>query len=141
MSSNLPTKGEINEAPALAANKAWAAEKHKVTFTIIPFSRRDLQVLRPSTVKGTLTATFFANEAKYSPSSSIFVNSVAVTSALTGPLTIEQMFLIVSAISAPCLAIREGFVVTPSTNPVGINFSISSIFAVSTKNFIDLSIT
>ena len=33
ISSKRPTKGEIKEASALAANKACAAEKHNVTFT------------------------------------------------------------------------------------------------------------
>ena len=31
--SSLPTKGLINVAPAFAANNAWFAEKHRVTFT------------------------------------------------------------------------------------------------------------
>ena len=30
----IPTNGEINVAPAFAANKACAAEKQRVTFTI-----------------------------------------------------------------------------------------------------------
>ena len=34
-SSWRPTKGEMKVAPALAASSAWAAEKHKVTFTMI----------------------------------------------------------------------------------------------------------
>ena len=67
--------------------------------------------------------------------------SVAVTSALTGPGTIEQIAFIVLAISSPFLAIRDGFVVTPSTKPVGISSSISLISAVSTKNFIDCCIS
>ena len=58
-------------APALAANNACPAEKHRVTFTIISFSLSFRHVFRPSGVKGTLTATFFAIEAKNSPSLSI----------------------------------------------------------------------
>ena len=75
-------------------------------------------------MRGTFTATFLANDAKYSPSSSILLYSVAVTSALTGPDTMEQIVLIVSPISLPLFAIRDGFVVTPSINPLGINSSI-----------------
>ena len=44
---------------------------------------------------------------------------MAVTSALTGPETIEQIAFIVLAISSPFFAIKEGLVVTPSTKPVG----------------------
>ena len=141
ISSKRPTKGDIKEAPAFAASKACAAEKHKVTLTIVPCPLKALHALSPLTVKGTFTATFLANEARYLPSLIISGNSVAVTSALTGPLTKEQIALIVSAISSPCLAINDGLVVTPSTNPVGTRSSISLMLAVSTKNFIYLCIT
>ena len=77
----------MKDAPAFAANIAWEAEKHSVTFTKISWSLKLLQVLRPSIVKGTFTATFFAIDAKYFPSSNMVLWSVAVTSALTGPST------------------------------------------------------
>ena len=62
--------------------------------------------------------------------------SVAVTSALTGPGTISQIFFIVSLISLPDFAINDGFVVTPSTRFISESSLISFISAVSTKNFI-----
>lgn len=50
-------KGEMNAAPAFAARRACPAEKHNVTFTIVPSSESSLQVLIPAGVRGTLTAT------------------------------------------------------------------------------------
>ena len=47
-------------APALAASRAWLAEKHSVTFTMQPSDESALQALRPSRVKGTLIVTFLA---------------------------------------------------------------------------------
>ena len=47
-------------APALAASSAWLAEKHSVTLTIVPSDVSALQVLRPSTVSGTLMHTLSA---------------------------------------------------------------------------------
>ena len=126
----------VTTNPSLIAKSACAAEKQRVTFTIISFSLNVLHVLSPAGVKGTLTATFLASDAKYNPSSNIFSYSVAVTSALTGPGTIEQIVLIVSAMSFPLFAINDGFVVTPSIRPLCINCSISGISAVSIKNFI-----
>ena len=108
---------------------------------MIFLSRNVLHVRRPFGVSGTFTATFLAREAKYSPSCNMVSKSVAVTSALTGPSTIEQIALIVLAISSPFFAISDGFVVTPFTNPVGISSSICFISAVSTKNFIDCCIS
>ena len=61
--------------------------------------------------------------------------SVAVTSALTGPGTMSQMFRITSKKSPPDLAMSEGLVVTPSSRPVAARSSISVMSAVSTKNF------
>src|SRR4029453_8841569 len=73
ISSSRPTKGEMNDAPALAASRAWAAEKHRVTFTIVPSEESALQVLRPSGVSGTFTATFLASLASFVPSSHLLV--------------------------------------------------------------------
>ena len=47
-------------APALAASSAWAAEKHKVTLTLVPSSVSALQVLSPAGVSGTLIAILSA---------------------------------------------------------------------------------
>ena len=58
-------------APALAARRAWAAEKHKVTFTIVPSSESALQTRSPSGVSGTLTVTLGAILASRRPSASI----------------------------------------------------------------------
>ena len=138
-SSSRPTKGEMNEAPALAARIAWAAEKHSVTFTIVPSSDRRLQVFKPSRVSGTLTAMFLAMRASFWPSRSIVAWSVAVTSALTGPGTIWQISRTVAMKSLPVLAISDGLVVTPSTSPVAARSRISLMSAVSMKNFIAIA--
>jgi hypothetical protein len=123
-------------APALAASNACAAEKHSVTFTIVPSEVSALQVLSPSGVSGTLTVTFLAIFASLRPSSSIVLWSVATVSALTGPGTMAQISLMTSTICRPDLAISEGLVVTPSSSPEAARSVISATSAVSTKNFI-----
>ncbi|KAI1692342.1 hypothetical protein DdX_21300 [Ditylenchus destructor] len=85
-----PTKGETKVAPALAASSAWFAEKQRVTFTIVPSSVSALQVLRPSIVSGTLTATLSAIFRTTSASRIMPSWSSATTSAETGPSTILQ---------------------------------------------------
>ena len=64
-SSSRPIKGLTHQAPAFAANSACVAEKQRVTVTWIFFSLSDLQVLKPLGVRGTFTATFFANDARW----------------------------------------------------------------------------
>jgi hypothetical protein len=123
-------------APALAASSAWAAEKQRVTFTIVPSEVSALQVFRPSGVSGTFTATFLASLASLRPSASIVLWSVATVSALTGPGTMAQISLMTSSIGRPALWISEGFVVTPSSRPEAARSLISATSAVSTKNFI-----
>ena len=135
MSSSRPTKGEMKEAPALAARIAWAAEKHSVTLTMVPSSESSLQVLSPSRVSGTLTVTFLASRARRRPSASMVGWSRAVTSALTGPGTTAQISWMTSKNFLPVLAMSEGLVVTPSSNPVAASSRISPKSAVSTKNF------
>jgi hypothetical protein len=103
---------------------------------MMPSDRSALQVLRPSGVSGTLTATFLAIFASFLPSSSIVLWSVATVSALTGPGTMEQISLITSSIGRPALMIRDGLVVTPSSRPEAARSLISATSAVSTKNFI-----
>ena len=101
-----------------------------------PSELRVLHALSPSHVKGTFTAIFFAIVTSLRPSAIIVSASVEVTSALTGPSTIEQISFVTSMISLPDFLISDGFVVTPSTMPKSLSSLIWSISAVSTKNFI-----
>ena len=103
--------------------------------TCVPSSDSARQVRSPASVSGTFTATLGAMPRRYRPSASIGSNSVAVTSAETGPGVMEQISAITSAILRPDLAIRLGLVVTPSTRPVSASERISATSAVSTKNF------
>lgn len=59
-----------------------------------------------------------------------------VTSAEMGPLTMVLISLITFLKSFPDLYIKVGFVVTPSTKPSSDRDLISSISAVSIKNFV-----
>ena len=140
ISSSRPTKGEMNFAPALAASKACPAVKHKVTLTSVPASLSARQVISPSRVNGTFTVTLGAMAASFWPSVSIVLKSVAVTSALTGPSTRLQISAIVSRMLRPDLAIKDGFVVIPSTNPVSQSAVISPISALSRKIFMLLTL-
>ena len=47
-------------APAFAASSAWAAEKHKVTLTMLPSDVSALQAFSPAGVSGTLIAILSA---------------------------------------------------------------------------------
>ena len=51
MSSNRPINGDTYVAPALAANKAWPAEKTNVQFVLIPFCVKYLIALKITTLK------------------------------------------------------------------------------------------
>jgi hypothetical protein len=95
----------------------------------------DLQTFNPSGVKGTFTATLSAISRNLCASFNIVSKSVAATSALTGPSTMSQISLIRGKNSLPAFLINDGFVVTPSSNPVDARSLISSISAVSIKNF------
>jgi hypothetical protein len=59
--------------------------------------------------------------------------SVAVTSALTGPLIILVIFSNTEKKSSPDFATREGFVVIPSISPVSLRSFMTSTSAVSKK--------
>ena len=138
ISSSLPRNGDTYVAPALAARRAWFAEKISVTFVLIPSAERTLTALRPSTVIGILTIMFgwiaaISLPSLIMPSASTVV---ALTSPLIGPSTIDVISLITSLKSLPSLAIRDGFVVTPQITPMSFAFLMSSTFAVSIKNFI-----
>ena len=122
-------------APALAASRAWLAEKQSVTLTIVPSEVSFLQVLRPSTVSGTLTAILSAIFRNISASRIIPSWSSATTSAETGPSTMPQISRTTSRKSRPALWIKEGLVVTPSSRPVSARSLMSAVSAVSAKNF------
>ena len=124
MSSKRPMKGEINDAPAFAANNAWFAEKQRVTFTMCPSDDSVLHAFNPSHVRGTLTAMLGAISTNLRPSAIMVSASVDVTSALTGPDTIAQISFVTSMMSRPDFLIRDGLVVTPSTMPKSFNSRI-----------------
>ncbi|MCY1296028.1 hypothetical protein D9M70_453960 [compost metagenome] len=137
MSSRRPTKGETKVAPALAASRAWLAEKHSVTLVWWPSEVSALQALRPSSVSGSLMQMLSAIFERTAASFIISAYSVAVTSAETGPSTIEQISLVTSVMSRPDFRISEGSVVTPSRRPRSFSSRISLTSAVSTKNFME----
>lgn len=111
----------------------WQKTKGEICFS--PSAVRALQAFNPSSVKGSLMQILSAIFAKTAASFMMFSNSVAATSAETGPLTREQISFVTSRILRPDLRIREGLVVTPSTRLKFCNSRISSILALSTKKF------
>ena len=140
MSSMRPMKGEMKVAPALAASSAWLAEKHSVTLTWRPAVVSALQALSPSNVSGTLMQILSAIATRTFASFIISEYSVAVTSAETGPATMSQISLVTSAMLRPDLRMSDGLVVTPSSRPSSLSSRISLTSAVSTKNFMDISL-
>ena len=80
-----------------------------------------------------ILSAIFAN---FKPSLIIMSDSVATTSALTGPSVILVISVKISKKSPFSLEINDGFVVTPSSKPEFDNYLISAIFAVSIKNCI-----
>ena len=58
MSSSLPTNGLTYVAPALAASRAYAAEKISVTFVLTPMPERIFVAFRPSAHRGILITMF-----------------------------------------------------------------------------------
>ena len=140
ISSSRPRKGLIKEAPAFAAMIACAAEKHNVTFTLIPSPDNARVAFRPARVSGHFMTTFGAIFEYSCPSRSMPSVSSLVHSADTGPLTISQIAAMCSLKSTlPSLEISEGLVVTPSAIPKDTASRISSRLAVSRKNFIKTS--
>src|SRR5205085_7439578 len=102
----------------------------------VPSEVSALQVVKPSTVSGTFTATLSAILRTISASRIIPSWSSATTSAAPGPSTIPQISSTTSRKLRPALWISDGLVVTPSTSPVAARSRISAVSAVSTKNFI-----
>src|SRR5690625_979584 len=136
MSSKRPKNGDTYVAPARAASSAWVALKISVTFVLILRSLNAFTAFKPSSVIGTLTVILGAIAANSFPSSIIPSASSAITSALTEPDTSAVISFKRSWKDTPSLATRLGFVVTPAKTPNSCAARISSIFAVSTKNFI-----
>ena len=103
----------------------------------MPSEESTFTALSPSTVIGIFT-TMFGWMAAISRPSLIMpsASTVAFTSPLIGPSTMDVISLMTSVKSLPSFAIRDGFVVTPQITPISFAFLISSTFAVSTKNFI-----
>src|SRR5919202_3114476 len=117
---------------------ACAAEKQRVTLTLMPSEVSRRVAFSPSRVSGHLTTTLGAIPAYSRPSRSMPSASRLVTSAETSPRTISQMAATCARKSAaPSLATSEGLVVTPSTTPSAAPSRISFRFAVSRKNFIN----
>src|SRR4030095_9360124 len=140
MSSSRPRNGLMYVDPALAESSAWGAEKQSVWFTRIPCPERCFTALSPSLVSGHFTTTFGATCASSSPSFTIPSKSVATTSRLTSPGTIEQISSTSGRNGRFSLAASDGLVVTPSTTPSAMPSRISFTFAVSRKIFIGSSL-
>ena len=116
--------------------RAWMGEKQRVTLVLMPSPERILTALSPSLMRGILTTILSASLARCLASFNMPSASVLTTSAFTGPSTMLQISLMSSSKSRPSLDTRLGLVVTPSSKPSSFAFVISSMFAVSIKNFI-----
>src|SRR5262245_41142583 len=101
----------------------------------MPLPLRCFTALSPSLVSGHLTTALGAICASSSPSFTMPSKSVATTSRLTSPGTIEQISSTRGRNGRFSLAISDGFVVTPSTTPMATPSLISVTFAVSRKIF------
>src|SRR5688500_13031179 len=102
----------------------------------MPLPERYFTALRPSLVSGHFTTAFGAICASSSPSFTMPSKSVATTSRLTSPGTIEQISSTSGRNGFFSLAISDGLVVTPSTTPMATPSLISETVAVSRKIFI-----
>src|SRR5438552_10122978 len=101
----------------------------------MPSPERCLTALSPSFVSGHLTTTFFAISFSSLPSLTIPSKSVATTSRLTSPGTIEQISSTSGRKGRFSLAINDGLVVQPSTSPMATPSLSSVTLAVSRKIF------
>src|SRR5262245_39455087 len=102
----------------------------------MPLPERYFTAFRPSLVSGHFTTALDAICASSSPSLIMPSKSVATTSRLTSPGTIEQISSTSGRNGFFSLAMSDGFVVTPSTTPRATPSRISETFAVSRKSFI-----
>src|SRR5882724_410639 len=103
-----------------------------------PLPERYLTALSPSAVSGTFTTTLAATWASSWPSLIMPSKSVATTSRLTSPGTIEQISSTSGRNARFSLAASDGLVVTPSTTPSATPSLISLTLAVSRKIFMRL---
>ena len=94
-----------------------------------------LHALTPSRVSGTFTTMCASIFAMSWPSRIMPAKSVAVTSPLTGPLTMSQIFFRFARKSPGSFASSDGFVVTPSRMPSAAIASISLMLPVSANSF------
>src|SRR5438093_3201960 len=101
----------------------------------MPLPERYFTAFSPSAVSGTFTTTLAATWASSWPSLIMPSKSVATTSRLTSPGTIEQISSTRGRNARFSLAASDGFVVTPSTTPSATPSLISLMFAVSRKIF------
>src|SRR5499426_2831091 len=106
----------------------------------MPLPERYFTALSPSLVSGHFTTALGATCASSSPSFTMPSKSVATTSRLTSPGTIEQISSTSGRNGRFSLAISEGLVVTPSTTPSATPSLISLTLAVSRKIFIAASL-
>ena len=137
MSSSRPTNGLTYAAPTLAASNACVAEKTSVTFTRMPSPESVFTAFTPSRVNGTLTTTCSSRPASSRPSAIMPPDSVATTSALTGPCTNRQISRMMARGSPGSLARSDGLVVTPSMMPSGTSDWISRKLPESMKSFMN----
>src|SRR5882672_6032012 len=106
----------------------------------MPLPLKYFTAFRPSLVSGHFTTALGAIWDSSSPSFTMPSKSVATTSRLTSPGTIEQISSTSGRNGRFSLAINEGLVVTPSTTPSATPSLISLTFAVSRKIFIASSL-
>src|SRR5215475_3771488 len=104
----------------------------------MPSPFRCFTALSPSLVSGHFTTTLGATWASSLPSFTMPSKSVATTSRLTSPGTIEQISSTSGRNGRFSLAISEGLVVHPSTSPMATPSRSSLTLAVSRKIFIAL---
>src|SRR5512132_439058 len=101
----------------------------------MPLPERYFTAFRPSFVSGHFTTAFDATCASSSPSFTMPSKSVATTSRLTSPGTIEQISSTSGRKGRFSLAINDGLVVQPSTSPMATPSLSSATFALSRKIF------
>src|SRR5437870_12051525 len=101
----------------------------------MPLPERYFTALRPSLVSGHFTTAFGATWASSSPSFTMPSKSVATTSRLTSPGTIEQISSTSGRKGRFSLAINDGLLVQPSTSPMATPSLSSVTLAVSRKIF------
>src|SRR6266849_10218292 len=101
----------------------------------MPSPLRYFTALSPSLVSGHLTTTLGATCASSLPSFTMPSKSVATTSRLTSPGTIEQISSTSGRKGRFSLAINDGLVVQPSTSPMATPSLSSVTLAVSRKIF------